>query len=111
MKVPTSLLVLGRRFTAGAAIFLLVFLVYLLTLNSVWATDHATSFLQLDWAILAHHTFVLGTSSTFKPNSVDDFMFSGNYYSALAPGTAILALPFVGWASCWTATSRSSATR
>ena len=83
------------RFTAGFAIFLSALLVYLLTLNSVWATDHTTSFLQLDWSIWVHHTFALG-GSDFKPNTVDDFKFNGNYYSALAPGTAILALPFVG---------------
>ena len=62
----------------------------------MWATDHATSFLQLDWAIWTHHSFVLGSASTFQPNTVDDFVFNGNYYSALAPGTAILALPFAG---------------
>ncbi len=77
-------------------IFLLAFLFYLLTLNSVWATDHATSFLQLDWSIWTNHILVLGSGSGFQPNSVDDFLFKGNYYSALAPGTAILALPFAG---------------
>jgi hypothetical protein len=84
------------RVTAGLMIFLSAFLVYLLTVNSVWATDHATSFLQLDWAIWTRHSFVLGSASTFQPNTVDDFVFNGNYYSALAPGTAILALPFAG---------------
>ena len=84
------------RVTAGLMIFLSAFLVYLLSVNSVWATDHATSFLQLDWAIWTHHSFVLGSASTFQPNTVDDFVFNGNYYSALAPGTAILALPFAG---------------
>ena len=53
----------GRRITAGAAIFLSAFLIYLLTLNSVWATDHTTSFLQLDWAIWVHHSFVVGSGS------------------------------------------------
>jgi len=84
------------RVTTGLAVFASAFLIYLLTVNSVWATDHATSFLQLDWAIWTHHSFVLGSGSTFQPNSVDDFAYKGNYYSALAPGTAILALPFVG---------------
>ena len=84
------------RLTAGFLLFLSVFVVYLLTINSVWATDHATSFLQLDWSIWTHHSFALGAASSFQPNSVDDFVFNGNYYSALAPGTAILALPFVG---------------
>ena len=77
-------------------IFLSAFLVYLLTVNSVWATDHATSFLQLDWSIWSQHSFVLGSAATFQPGTVDDFVFNGNYYSALAPGTAILALPFTG---------------
>jgi 4-amino-4-deoxy-L-arabinose transferase-like glycosyltransferase len=84
------------RITAGMLIFLSAFIIYSLSLNSVWATDHTTSFLQLDWAILVHHSFVLGSGSSFHPNTVDDFEFNGNYYSALAPGTAILALPFVG---------------
>ncbi|MDA4112435.1 MAG: glycosyltransferase family 39 protein [Thaumarchaeota archaeon] len=84
------------RITAGLLIFLSAFIVYSMSLNSVWATDHTTSFLQLDWAILVHHSFVLGSGSSFHPNTVDDFEFDGNYYSALAPGTAILALPFVG---------------
>jgi 4-amino-4-deoxy-L-arabinose transferase-like glycosyltransferase len=83
------------RVTAGLAVFGSAFLIYLLTVNSVWATDHATSFLQLDWAIWTHHSFILGNGSSFQPNSVDDFIYKGNYYSALAPGTAILALPFV----------------
>src|SRR5271169_3597515 len=82
--------------TAGLLVFSSAFLFYLLTLNSVWATDHTTSFLQLDWSIWTHHSFVLGSGSSFQPNTVDDFKFNGNYYSALAPGTAILALPFVG---------------
>jgi hypothetical protein len=84
------------RITAGLLIFLSAFIIYSLSLNSVWATDHTTSFLQLDWAILVHHSFVVGSGGSFHPNTVDDFEFGGNYYSALAPGTAILALPFVG---------------
>jgi hypothetical protein len=42
------------------------------------------------------HSFVLGSGPNFKPGSVDDFEYAGNYYSALAPGTPILALPLVG---------------
>ncbi len=75
-------------------VFFTAFIMYLLTLNSVWATDHTTSFLQLEWAILFHHSFALGSVNNFQPGTVDDFIFNGNYYSALAPGTAILALPF-----------------
>src|ERR1039457_7103964 len=96
MPAPARRLFPVQHVTAGLLIFLSAFLVYLLTVNSVWATDHATSFLQLDWAIWTHHSFVLGSASTFQPNTVDDFVFNGNYYSALAPGTAILALPFAG---------------
>ncbi|MDA4117620.1 MAG: glycosyltransferase family 39 protein [Thaumarchaeota archaeon] len=66
-----------------------------MSLNTVWAADHPTSFLQLDYAILFHHSFVLGKPGQFVPDTVDDFVFNGNYYSALAPGTAILSLPFV----------------
>ena len=95
MTESIMLAVRRTRVTAGLAVFASAFLIYLLTVNSVWATDHATSFLQLDWAIWTHHSFVLGSGSTFQPNSVDDFLYKGNYYSALAPGTAILALPFV----------------
>jgi hypothetical protein len=82
------------RPTTGVLIFLAVFFIYLFCLNSVWAVDHATSFLELDYAMWARHSFVLG--SGFNSGSVDDFRYDGNYYSALAPGTAILALPFVG---------------
>jgi Dolichyl-phosphate-mannose-protein mannosyltransferase len=92
--MPT--LISRPRITAGLLIFLSAFIIYGLSLNSVWATDHTTSFLQLDWAILTHHSFVVGTGSGFHPNTVDDFELNGNWYSALAPGTAILALPFVG---------------
>jgi hypothetical protein len=77
-------------------IFLFTLTVYTFCLNGVWAVDHAVSFLELDYAIWAHHSFVLGSAADFKPASVDDFKYDGNYYSALAPGTAILALPFAG---------------
>lgn len=85
------------RASAGLLIFLFAFGMYALSINGVWATDHATSFLQLDWSIWNNHTFVLGSvAGGFKPNSADDFLYNGKYYSALAPGTAILALPFAG---------------
>lgn len=88
---------LRLRLTAGLLVFLSTLAVYCLSINGVWATDHATSFLELDWSIWTNHTFVLGAvGSAFKPNSADDFSYNGNYYSALAPGTAILALPFAG---------------
>lgn len=84
------------RVTLGVVVFLSTFIVYASSLNGVWATDHATSFLQLDWAIWNGHSFALGSASSFKPNTIDDFVYNGNYYSALAPGTPVLALPFVG---------------
>ncbi|MGA2198309.1 MAG: glycosyltransferase family 39 protein [Nitrososphaerales archaeon] len=80
----------------GLLIFFCVLTIYLSSLNSVWAADHPNSFLELDYAIWTHHSFILGSATNFKPESVDDFAYDGNYYSALAPGTAILALPFVG---------------
>ena len=75
-------------------ILISTFGIYTLTLNGMWGTDHATSFLQLDWAILNNHSFALGSAGNFVPHSVDDFLYKGYYYSALAPGTAIMALPF-----------------
>ncbi len=78
---------------------LLVFLVSLLTflacLNGIWAADHPTSFIDLDYAIWANHLFSVGKVGEFTPNSVDLFQYKGAYYSASAPGTAILAYPFV----------------
>jgi hypothetical protein len=83
------------RARLGLLIFLSSLLVYWLSLNGVWAADHTTSFLQLDYAILFHHSFVLGKAGGFVSHTVDDFLFNGNYYSALAPGTSMLSLPFV----------------
>jgi hypothetical protein len=80
----------------GAIIFLTALLMFSITLNAVWATDHTTSFLDLDYAIWANHTFTLGHVGQFIPNSVDILQYRGQYYSALAPGLSILALPFVG---------------
>jgi hypothetical protein len=82
--------------TAGLLIFLSTLAVYFFSLNGVWAIDHATSFLELDYAMWTNHSFILGSAANFKPGSVDDFKYGGNYYSALAPGTPILALPLVG---------------
>lgn len=80
--------------TTGLLIFFATLVVYVFCLNGVWAVDHATSFLELDYSMWTRHSFVLGNGS-FKPNSVDDFEYNGNWYSALAPGTPILALPLV----------------
>ncbi len=76
-------------------VFLIPFLVYAVSLNGVWASDHPVSFLDLDYAIYAHHSFVLGKVGHFAGNSVDIFTYKGYYYSASAPGTAVLAYPFV----------------
>lgn len=84
----------------GFLVFLTCLLVYVGCLNGVWATDHTTSFVQLDYALVANHSLALGKVGTFQPNTVDDFTHGGMYYSSLAPGTAFLAAPFawVGFA-------------
>ncbi len=79
----------------GSIIFLATLLVFGVTLNGVWATDHTASFLDLDYAMWTNHTFALGRVGQFIPNSVDIFQYRGQYYSALAPGLALLAFPFV----------------
>jgi hypothetical protein len=71
------------------------FLIFLVCLNGVWAADHPTSFIDLDHAIWANHAFSVGKVGEFTPNSMDLFQYKGAYYSASAPGTAILAYPFV----------------
>lgn len=85
------------KIIVSSSLFIFVFTlgIYTLSLNGLWGTDHATSFLQLDWAILKNHSFALGSFGQFVPHSVDDFLYKGNYYSALAPGTAVMALPIV----------------
>lgn len=82
------------KLTTGLLIFLSTFVVYVFSLNGIWAVDHAISFLELDYAMWANHSFSLGSLANFRPESVDDFLYDGNFYSALAPGTAILGLPF-----------------
>jgi hypothetical protein len=79
----------------AAIIFLASLLLYGVTLNGVWATDHTASFLDLDYAMWTNHTFALGRVGQFIPNSVDIFQYRGHYYTALAPGLALLALPAV----------------
>ncbi|QQG49404.1 MAG: glycosyltransferase family 39 protein [archaeon] len=76
-------------------VFLLPLAVYFVTLNGFWATDHPSSLIDLDWAIYAHHSFAIGQVGDFQKNSVDIFAYNGSYYSASAPGAAILAFPFV----------------
>jgi len=86
---------MARR-TTGLVIFLWALLLYAASLNGVWAADHPTSLLQLAYALWSSHSLVLGRVGQFGPGTVDDFVYKGNYYSALAPGVAVLAQPFVG---------------
>jgi Dolichyl-phosphate-mannose-protein mannosyltransferase len=83
---------------------------YVLCLNGTYSTDHTTSFLELAWAIWHNHSFALAkvNNSISCPSgganpieyttgvycTVDDFVYKGSYYSALAPGTVFLMLPF-----------------
>ena len=85
-----------RLFTAGIVVFLLAFVVFELSINGVWQTDHSTSFVQLDYSLWHDHSFALTSATKVPPWSVDDFVYRGQNYSALAPGTAFLALPFAG---------------
>ena len=79
----------------GSVIFLATLLVFGVTMNAVWATDHSASFLDLDYAMWANHAFALGRVGQFIPNSVDIFQYRGQYYGAPAPGLALFAFPFV----------------
>ncbi len=90
---------LMRLTSPGLLIFVSAFLVYVFSLNAVWAADHPTSLLELSYAFWAHHSPVLVNTGPPFPGTVDDFQYpqnSGVYYSALAPGVAALAQPFVG---------------
>ena len=80
----------------GTPVFALTLAIYLFSQNSVWATDHATSFIQLDYSLWYNHSIALGKLGAFIPDTVDDFVHDGYFYSGLAPGTAFLGLPFVG---------------
>jgi hypothetical protein len=73
-----------------------VFVVFELSINGIWATDHGISFTQLDYALWSYHSVGLGGAATVPPWTVDDFLYKGQNYSALAPGTPFLALPFLG---------------
>ena len=79
----------------GLLVFLVSLCIFSLTINGVTSTDHTTSFVQLGYAVLYNHTLALGDVGTFHPDSVDDLAYHGKYYSALAPGTVFLALPFL----------------
>jgi hypothetical protein len=82
--------------TPGLVIFISTLVVFAFSLNSVWSADHPTSLLQLSYSLWANHSVVLGKEGQFTPQTVDDFLYKGYYYSALAPGAPVLALPFVG---------------
>ena len=85
-----------ERFLKSPSFILFVasVIIYTFCLNGLWGTDHPTSFLQFDWAIWTRHSFALGNSTALQRVSVDDFKYNRYYYSALAPGTPILSLPF-----------------
>ena len=85
-----------RRGT-GLVIFLWALLIYACSLNVIWAADHPTSLLQLAYALWANHSPVLVRTGPGFPGTVDDFFYNGNFYSALAPGVAVLAQPFVAF--------------
>jgi len=80
----------------GLLIFVVVFVVFELSINGIWATDHGISFTQLDYALWHDHSVGLESAATVPPWTVDDFVYKGVNYSALAPGTPFLALPFLG---------------
>ena len=80
----------------GLLIFVIVFAVFELSINGIWATDHSISFTQLDYALWSRHSVGLGNAALTPPWTVDDFVYRGQNYSALAPGTPFLALPFLG---------------
>jgi hypothetical protein len=91
-------------------LFISTVVVYTLCLNLLWSSDHPTSFLELAWALWHNHSIALarvnqsisclaGGSNPIQYGSsvyctIDDFQYNGYYYSALAPGTAFLMLPF-----------------
>ena len=80
----------------GLLIFIVVFVVFELSINGIWATDHGISFTQLDYALWHDHSVGLKSAAMVPPWTVDDFLYKGENYSALAPGTPFLALPFLG---------------
>jgi hypothetical protein len=82
--------------TTGLLIFALAFVAFEVSINGAYATDHPTSFVQLDYSLWSSHSVALARITTAVSHSVDDFSFRGQNYSALAPGTAFLALPFLG---------------
>jgi hypothetical protein len=84
-----------KPWTTGLLVFLWALLIYAFSLNAIWAADHPTSLLQLAYALWSTHSPVLVNTGPPFPGTVDDFVYNGNYYSALAPGVAFLAQPFV----------------
>jgi hypothetical protein len=83
--------------TRGLLVFLSTLAVFALSINGKEGSSHPNSLLDLAYALWANHSVVLGRVGHFVPQkSVDIFAYHGNYYSALAPGVAVLALPFEG---------------
>lgn len=81
----------------GLIVFAVVLGVYLLSLNGIWATDHPSSFIQLDWSIFASHSFGVNDSQapTNPVYSMDDFFHDGTWYIASPPGLSFFSLPLV----------------
>jgi len=74
--------------------FFIPFVVYVLSLNSVWSADYQASILGLQYSLWKNHSFSLGVQGSPIVHSVDVGLFNGKYYSEISPGFAILALPF-----------------
>ncbi|MDG6988774.1 MAG: hypothetical protein JRN21_05535 [Nitrososphaerota archaeon] len=87
-----------RVLTGGLMVFALSFVAFELSINTVWATDHSTSMVQLAYAFWQYHSPALGAAGGTPPGSVDDFRLTGQIYSAVAPGASFFALPFMGMA-------------
>ena len=85
-----------RTLTEGLFVFAISFAAFELSINTVWATDHSTSLVQLAYAFWHYHSPALGAAAGVPPASVDDFHLLGQTYSAVAPGASFFALPFMG---------------
>jgi hypothetical protein len=87
---------LSRVPIRGLLIFLSTLLIFALSINHGVISSHPDSLLELAYALWANHSVVLGKTGQIVSQTVDVFAYHGNYYSALAPGVAVLALPFEG---------------
>jgi Dolichyl-phosphate-mannose-protein mannosyltransferase len=83
----------------GLLVFAVTFGVFAFSVNGGIVTDHSTSLVQLTYALWHNHSAALDSASTSGViHSVDDFAYNGLNYSAVPPGTAVLAMPFLGLA-------------